>query len=438
VERRSSSVIYKYFDLADEFLRIRVVAPAELALGIGSVGRLDRAAYRRAVLDACVIGWSRAIAPSLEGRGGLDRAAAEDLLYQLCIDVNPALEIHHVQLPAEASPAAPAEEAEELPDRASWRARAKDLEEKLGRRIVGQRHALRSLAHRVRKHAAGLGRSEGPLGAFLLVGNTGVGKTALAKALAELLFADRGALLRVDCSEFASGHEYSKLIGAPPGYVGHEDGGQLTEALRRPGGKIVLFDEIEKAHGKLHQVLLQVLDEGRLTDGRGRTASFRDTLVLMTSNVGTSELHEAAAAVGFGGERAVGARERHGIVETALRKVFAPEFLARLDEVLVFDDLDVEACERIAALEVDKLRAKLRALGLGLRVQRSVLRWIAAQAYSPKLGARQVARVVARELEDPLAELLLARAPVPGARVECALHGGRPRVQIVRARLAAS
>ncbi|MBL8896799.1 MAG: ATP-dependent Clp protease ATP-binding subunit [Planctomycetes bacterium] len=436
MERRSPSVIYKYFDLSDEFVRIRQIAPAELARALGSPDRLDKDGYRRAVIGACVVGWSHCLEPALAARSELDRGAAEELLYQLCIDVNPALEIHHVGLPADS---AESESREALPAARSddWRARATDLEARLSRRIVGQRHALRSLAHRVRKHAAGLGRSDGPLGAFLLVGNTGVGKTALAKALSELLCGDRSALIRVDCSEFSAGHEYSKLIGAPPGYVGHEEGGQLTEALQSAGGKVVLFDEVEKAHPKLHQVLLQVLDDGRLTDGRGKTASFRDTLVLMTSNVGTRELHEASESVGFGGGREVSARERQGLVEGALKKVFAPEFLARLDEVLVFDDLGVADCERIAALEIEKLRAKIRGLGVGLRVQRAILRWIAESAWSPKHGAREVARCVSRELEDPIAELLFAAAPRRGARIECTLHRGRPRVQLSAARAAA-
>ncbi|MBK9384120.1 MAG: ATP-dependent Clp protease ATP-binding subunit [Planctomycetes bacterium] len=436
MERRTASVIYKYFDLTDEFVRIRQVAPAELAGALGSPERLDKQGYRRAVLRACVVGWDAALEVELAKRSELDRAAAEELLYQICVDVNPALEIHHVQLPVSGALSAVAENTPAQRS-ATWRTRAADLEARLERRIVGQRHALRSLTHRVRKHAAGLGRNEGPLGAFLLVGNTGVGKTALAKALAEMLFEDRSALIRVDCSEFSAGHEYSKLIGAPPGYVGHEDGGQLTEALQSGGGKIVLFDEIEKAHAKLHQVLLQVLDDGRLTDGRGKTACFRDTLILMTSNVGTRELHDAAEAVGFGGQREVGTRERQSLVEGALKKVFAPEFLGRLDEVLVFDDLGVSDCERIAALEVEKLRAKVRALGVGLRVQRAVLRWIAESAWSPKHGAREVARSVSRELEDKIAELLFDAALPAGARIDCTLHRGRPRVQLAAARAAA-
>jgi ATP-dependent Clp protease ATP-binding subunit ClpC len=205
----------------------------------------------------------------------------------------------------------------------------------------------------------------------------------------------------------------------------------LTDALQSVHESVVLFDEVEKAHPKVHQLLLQVLDEGHLTDSKGRRASLADSLVLMTSNLGTRELLDAAESMGFGGGvRALETVERRGIVTRALRRSFAPEFLARIDEVLVFNDLDGEDCRAIAALEIEKLRAKLARRGLRLRVRREVVEWVAARGYSPRQGAREIARVVARELEDPLAERIVAERPAAGSLAMLKLEDERPRVEL--------
>jgi len=265
------------------------------------------------------------------------------------------------------------------------------MEQRLGARVVGQHKAIRAVANAVRRARAGLQDENRPLGSFLFLGPTGVGKTELSKALAEFLFDDEGAMVRIDMSEYMEKHSVSRLIGAPPGYVGYEEGGQLSERVRRKPYCVVLFDEVEKAHQDVFNVLLQVLDDGRITDGQGRTVDFRNTVIILTSNIGSQFItHEDNA------------EQREAMVTEALRNHFRPEFLNRIDEIIIFDRLRHDEITRIVELQLERVRQRLAKQGLTLALTEKAKEFIANQGYDPVYGARPLKRAIQHWLLDPL------------------------------------
>ena len=281
------------------------------------------------------------------------------------------------------------------------RERLLHMESALAARVVGQEEAVRAVSDTVRRSRAGLSDPGRPNGSFLFLGPTGVGKTELTKALAEFLFDTEEALVRIDMSEFMESHSVARLIGAPPGYVGYEEGGQLTETVRRRPYAVILLDEIEKAHASIFNVLLQVLDDGRLTDGHGRTVDFRNTVIVMTSNLGTEIIRSAEA--GGGGDQGV----RRGVLDV-VRGYFRPEFVNRIDEMVVFRPLGREQMRAIVGLEVERLRARLGERGIGVELTEAALARIADLGYDPAYGARPLRRAFRTEVENPLARRILA------------------------------
>ncbi|MDD8022996.1 MAG: ATP-dependent chaperone ClpB [Paracoccaceae bacterium] len=274
------------------------------------------------------------------------------------------------------------------------------MEEELGRRVIGQKQAVRAVANAVRRARAGLNDENRPLGSFLFLGPTGVGKTELTKAVAEYLFDDDQAMVRIDMSEFMEKHAVSRLIGAPPGYVGYDEGGVLTEAVRRRPYQVVLFDEVEKAHPDVFNVLLQVLDDGVLTDGQGRTVDFKQTLIVLTSNLGSQALSQLP-------EGNDGAQARAQVME-AVRAHFRPEFLNRLDETIIFDRLTRANMDGIVKIQLKRLEKRLAARKITLDLDDAATKWLADEGYDPVFGARPLKRVIQRHLQDPLAELILS------------------------------
>ncbi|TCM87660.1 ATP-dependent chaperone ClpB [Rhodovulum steppense] len=274
------------------------------------------------------------------------------------------------------------------------------MEEELGKRVIGQRQALTAVANAVRRARAGLNDENRPLGSFLFLGPTGVGKTELTKAVAEYLFDDDQAMVRIDMSEFMEKHAVSRLIGAPPGYVGYDEGGVLTEAVRRRPYQVVLFDEVEKAHPEVFNVLLQVLDDGVLTDGQGRTVDFKQTLIVLTSNLGSQALSQLP-------EDADASAARAEVME-AVRMHFRPEFLNRLDEMVVFDRLSRADMTGIVEIQLRRLQKRLAARNIALDLDADAEKWLADAGYDPVYGARPLKRVIQRSLQDRLAEMILA------------------------------
>jgi len=272
------------------------------------------------------------------------------------------------------------------------------LEAELGKRLIGQKKAVKAVSDSVRRSKAGISDPDRPTGSFMFLGPTGVGKTELAKSLAEFLFDDEKSMVRIDMSEYGEKHSVSRLIGAPPGYVGYDEGGQLTEAIRRRPYSVVLLDEIEKAHPEVFDILLQVLDDGRLTDGQGRTVDFRNVILIMTSNLGSQFLIA---------EDLEGHQRREAVMEM-VRSSFKPEFLNRLDDVVIFDSLSKEELGSIVDLQVERLMTRLEAKRLTLGVTPAARLWLAEHGYDPVYGARPLRRLMQREIDDRLANLLLA------------------------------
>ncbi|MDP5348998.1 MAG: AAA family ATPase, partial [Paracoccaceae bacterium] len=274
------------------------------------------------------------------------------------------------------------------------------MEEELGRRVIGQNTAVKAVANAVRRARAGLNDENRPLGSFLFLGPTGVGKTELTKAVAEYLFDDENAMVRIDMSEFMEKHSVSRLIGAPPGYVGYDEGGVLTEAVRRRPYQVVLFDEVEKAHPDVFNVLLQVLDDGVLTDGQGHRVDFKQTLIVLTSNLGA----QALSQLPDGSDASDAKRD----VMDAVRAHFRPEFLNRLDETIIFDRLSRQDMDGIVDIQLRRLLKRLAGRKIVLELDASAKTWLADEGYDPVFGARPLKRVIQRALQDPLAEMLLA------------------------------
>ncbi|PYF98386.1 ATP-dependent Clp protease ATP-binding subunit ClpB [Georgenia satyanarayanai] len=281
------------------------------------------------------------------------------------------------------------------------------MEDVLGHRLIGQRTAVQAVSDAVRRSRAGLSDPDRPTGSFLFLGPTGVGKTELAKSLADFLFDDERAIVRIDMSEYSEKHSVSRLVGAPPGYVGYEEGGQLTEAVRRRPYSVVLLDEVEKAHPEVFDILLQVLDDGRLTDGQGRTVDFRNVILVLTSNLGSQFLVDQTMPEEAKREAVMG----------AVRAAFKPEFLNRLDDVVLFDALSLEELGQIVELQVARLRDRLAERRITLDVTSAASEWLAFEGYDPAYGARPLRRLVQREIGDQLARLMLGGQVADGATV---------------------
>ena len=299
-------------------------------------------------------------------------------------------------------------------------ARLGSLEEELHTRVVGQHVAVAAVSDAVRRSRAGIADPDRPQGSFLFLGPTGVGKTELAKALAAHLFDDERALLRLDMSEYQEKHTVARLLGAPPGYVGYDEGGQLTESVRRRPYSVVLLDEVEKAHPDVFNALLQVLDDGRLTDGQGRTVDFRNTVLLMTSNLGATHILDPDLAD----------EELRRRVDEEVRRFFRPEFLNRIDETVIFQRLSQEDLHHIVSLQLDRLRGRLGDRDLSLEVTDAAVDWLAERGYDPVYGARPLQRVLRTEVENPLARALLDGRVGDGSTVRVDVVDGALQVAV--------
>ena len=292
-----------------------------------------------------------------------------------------------------------------------------NMEKSLGERVIGQKEAIAFISEAIRRARAGLKDPKRPIGSFIFLGPTGVGKTELARALTEYLFDDENAMVRIDMSEYMDKHTVSRMVGAPPGYIGFDEGGQLTEAVRRRPYRVLLFDEIEKAHPDVFNLLLQLLEDGRLTDGQGRTVNFANTVVIMTSNLGTSQVQEDPVGFMKTNTNGMDNQEIKRNVERALRQEFRPEFLNRIDEIVVFKSLGREEIVQIVDLLVEEVQERLSDRGISIELTVRAKEWIAEKGYDPAFGARPLRRTVQRYLETPLARKVLAGEIGDGGRL---------------------
>ncbi len=284
----------------------------------------------------------------------------------------------------------------------SEREKLLNLENQLHKRLIGQENAIIAVADAVRRSRAGLQDVGKPIGSFIFLGSTGVGKTELAKALAEFMFDDESMMTRIDMSEYQEKHSVSRMLGAPPGYVGYDEGGQLTEAVRRKPYSVILLDEIEKAHPDVFNILLQVLDDGRLTDNKGRVVNFKNTIIIMTSNIGSQFIQDQ---IKQGNENY---KETESQVLEALRHQLRPEFLNRIDEIIMFTPLNSKQIYDIVKLQISKLKIKLKNAGFDLEISDEAIKTIAKLSYDPQYGARPVKRFIQKELENQIAKFIIA------------------------------
>lgn len=438
MKQSDTNFVIKYFDLVDEFIRVRCCSEDVLSkLLQGPLS--NKATYRRRIVEACVPDFEADVLNAVARLDDdYDQEIVEELLYQICIDVNPSLEIHQVSIPA---PEGLAADGSLLPrpgsdgERQELYRKVLGLERALKTTIVGQDTAVQTMVKTVKKAAVGLKRPGNPIGTFLLVGRTGTGKTELAKALAKNLFDDPGRLVRVDCSEYALPHEYAKLIGSPPGYIGHNEGGYLTEAVRSKKNCVVLFDEVEKAHSKVHNLLLQLLDEGRLSDSKGQVIDFSQSIVILTSNLGIEKIETLRTRMGF--SKAHARQSLHDIdlkevTLEALREFFRPEFINRIDEVVLFNPLDVKTCTRIAGRMLREVGELLGENGIELSCSSGVSAALSREGYSEEYGARELRRLIKRKIEDPVTELILDEGLSEGSRIQVRVRAGQPVIQVAQ------
>ena len=289
------------------------------------------------------------------------------------------------------------------------------MEERLHERVRGQDSAVSAVSDAVRRARSGLKDPKRPIGSFIFLGPTGVGKTELARALAAYLFDDERNMVRVDMSEYSERHTVSRLVGAPPGYVGYDEGGQLTEAVRRRPFRVVLFDEIEKAHPEVFNIMLQILEDGRLTDGHGRTVDFTNTVLIMTSNLGTGD--PEGSALGFLPSVSTDEANRNAAVEDALKLAFRPEFLNRIDEIIIFDRLSKEQIKEIVDIQVGEVQARMAEHGITMSLTDGAREWLAEEGFDEKVGARPIRRAVQRHIENALSKRILSRELTDGDHV---------------------
>jgi len=404
----------KFCESLDRFVEIRRFNEEEISKIFQNIKITDKKSYKRLIINTAIINYLDEIAPLIFGENNysLFGEITEQELYNLCIQVNPGLDIKKVTIPIKKE-----EESKDIPLLDSLPEGGIDVSERfinmekyLEKRIIGQDEAVGAISQAIRKAHVGLRNPDKPIGSFMFAGQTGVGKTELAKALAEFLYGDEKELVRIDCSEYSQSHEYAKLIGAPPGYIGHKEGGFLTEAIKNKPKAVVLFDEIEKAHPKVHNLLLQILDDGILTDSQGTLVSFKDCVIIMTTNVGVEEFKELAKTIGFGSEAVkkdlkVRARE----TAKALEKTFPPEFLNRIDEIITFKPLERPDLLKILDIQLLEVFKRLEKLGIKIEMKKEVNEYIVDQGTNLKFGARPLKRAVKNLIENPLAEGILEK-----------------------------
>ncbi|HYC76509.1 MAG TPA: AAA family ATPase [Planctomycetota bacterium] len=419
------NLVLKYCEALDEFVKVRACSEQDQKRVLDGAAVSNKAAYQREVVKACVFEFN----PGLDARverarhaGGQDLI---ELLYLLTTEVNPGLEIHQVSMPVAGGEGGKTGAATGMlsgKDRKdeSRLQRLMVVDRELKKRVVGQEHAIDVVSRAVKKAGVGLRDQRRPVGAFLFVGHVGVGKTELAKAMTEYLYGSQSRLIRVDCSEYALPHEYAKLIGAPPGYIGHNEGGYLTEAAKELDEFVVLFDEIEKAHSKMHNILLQLLDEGTVTDSKGFKVSFKNALVLMTSNLGVREADQRRSAIGFDAEEraATPFEQMREEINEALKKCFRPEFLNRIDETVVFNTLTRNDSTRIADLMLQDLGRIAERAGVTLKFSPEVKRYVVDAGWRRECGARELKRTIKKLVETPLTDLMLERVIRDGMTVK--------------------
>ena len=414
----------KFCESLDRFVAIRSFTPEQKQQLFKNIKITDKKSYKRLIINASVVNYLDEIAPLVFGNNEypLLGEIIEQELYNLCVKVNPSLDIKEVTIQvdenAAKSGAIPMLGSEASDEAKAQQQRFMEIENHLRKRIIGQDEAVTAVAQAIRKAKVGLKNPKRPVGSFVFVGQTGVGKTELAKALCEFMTGSENDLVRIDCSEFAMSHEYAKLIGAPPGYIGHNEGGYLTESVKNKPNGVVVFDEIEKAHEKVHNLLLQLLDEGILTDSKGETVSFRECVIILTTNIGVSDVTSEETKPGFRVAEDTSAKgdkkleelshdKKAKITRKSLEKKFPPEFLNRIDDIIVFRALTKEDNLEILKIMLEEVTERVSGLNMKLDFTTELETFLVDKGTDLKYGARPLRRTIHRYIENPLAESIL-------------------------------
>lgn len=406
-----SNVVSRVFcDSLDRWVSVRECGPVESARLIKNIPKVSgKKSYYNLVISYCIVDYLTSISNNIEKDPILLSVAdvIQDELYALSIHVNPNLDIRKVRI-------ADSDNKMDIPllEMSSKLEElgihnVESMEKDLGKFIIGQDDAIQLISKCIRRAACGLKHPRRPVSTFTFVGRTGVGKTEMARALQRILYNDTEEnLIRVDCSEYSLSHEYAKLLGAPPGYIGYNDGGYLSESMKKKQHAILLFDEIEKAHLKVHNLLLQIMDDGRLTDSKGRVLDFSKTVIVMTSNVGVGPLEEIEKAIGFGNKNTNHSEQSRQTVKDLERK-FSPEFINRIDEVIVFKDLTTDNKIHIVVKMLEEIKERTEKLGIQVEFSSSIPEFIVEKEDNAKYGARPLSRAIKRYIEFPLSDRIL-------------------------------
>ncbi len=406
-----TNVKAKYFASLNQFVKIREFTAVEMEQIFEGVEFTDRRSYIQFVINTCVVNYNDAILPAIRKLkmnllSKLEKI--EEDLYELCISVNPEMDIRQVTFAVAETPKNSLFLLEKRQREKRQKMDFSDLEDRLKSRVIGQEEAAEKVAQFVKRALVGLRNPEKPIGSLMFIGQTGVGKTEMAKALSAEIMDSESDLIRIDCSEYSQAHEYAKLLGAPPGYIGYDEGGMLSQRMGRRGMQVVLFDEIEKAHPRLHNLLLQILDEGMVHDSHGKRIAFNNAIIILTSNVGSAELERQNRPLGFVSEDTdTHQKNLRQVALRALERRFAPEFLNRLDEVVVFRELTRENLLKIIDILLKEVVSRLAGVGLSLEVTPEVKEFLVEKGYSPRYGARPLKRTVKQYVEVPLSEGIL-------------------------------
>ncbi len=405
-----SNLKMRYCPMIDSFIKIREFSTEEMEHFFQNVDISDKRSYQELVVQAAIPEYNEKALSLVQSEYDreIDVESAIDELYRMCIKVNPSLNIYNVSIPVQdKEQRAPLFRSRDKKDFLDRIQEVQGIEEALQKRVIGQVEAIAKVCRSIKSARVGIKDPNRPVGCFIFAGQTGVGKTELAKALAEFITGDEAHMVRVDCSEYSLPHEYSKLIGAPPGYVGYDDGGSLAEPLLKRPENVVLFDEIEKADPKMHNLLLQVMDEGIITDNKGRKISFQDAVVILTSNVGVEGIEEMKSAVGFTRQETFGREFVEKETLKSLEKTFRPEFLNRLDEVICFNSLDYEENLKIVQNLMARLKKNLSTMKIFFRFTKGVADFLIREGTDPRYGARPLKRAIKKYIETPLTEKVM-------------------------------
>jgi ATP-dependent Clp protease ATP-binding subunit ClpC len=415
----------KFCESLDRFVAIRSFTPEQKQQLFKNIKITDKKSYKRLIINASVVNYLDEIAPLVFGNNEypLLGEIIEQELYNLCVKVNPSLDIKEVTIQVDEKTASsgsiPMLGTEASEEDKAQQQRFMEIEKHLRKRIIGQDEAVTAVAQAIRKARVGLKNPKRPVGSFIFVGQTGVGKTELAKALCEFMTGNETDLVRIDCSEFAMSHEYAKLIGAPPGYIGHNEGGYLTESVKNKPNGVVIFDEVEKAHEKVHNLLLQLLDEGVLTDSKGETVSFRESVIILTTNVGVRDISSEESKPGFRVEESTSSKtddkkleelsheQKAKITRKSLEKQFPPEFLNRIDDIIVFRALTKEDNLEILKILLEEVSERVSGLNMRIEFTDELRTFLVDKGTDLKYGARPLRRTIHRYIENPLAEAIL-------------------------------